>query len=58
MDDSFAGSGYHRWLDEEEAGREREEQRVYPQEDLAAAQPETAAQVSRATDINCQHVRI
>lgn len=45
MDDSFAGFSYHRWLDEEEAGGQREEQRVYPQEDLATAQPKTQAQV-------------
>lgn len=45
MDDAFAGFSYHSWLDEEAAGGQREEQRVYPQEDLAAAQPETQALV-------------
>lgn len=34
-------SGYHGWLDEEEAGRQGEEERVHPQEDLAGAQPRT-----------------
>lgn len=36
-------SGYHSWLDEEDAGCQREEQRVYPQEDLTATQPKTQA---------------
>lgn len=35
--------GYHSWLDEEDAGCQREEQRVYPQDDLAPAQAGTQA---------------
>lgn len=31
---------YHSWLDEEDAERQREEKRMYPQQGLAAAESE------------------
>lgn len=39
---------YRSWLDEEEGGRQREEQRVRPQDGLASAQPERQARLSRS----------
>lgn len=56
MSDSVACFSYHSWLDEEEAGSQREKERVYPQEDLAAAQPGTQAQLSKTTDTNRRHI--
>lgn len=50
-DDPFAGFPDQSWLEEEEAGGQGEEERVYPQEDLAAAHPPTQTRVSKRSDI-------